>query len=547
MRRRFMREARVQGQLEHPAIVPVHDLARDPRGAAYFTMKRVRGATLQHVVDALRAGDGPTVERYTRHKLLTAFASVCLSIDFAHAHGVLHRDLKPDNVMLGDFGEVYVLDWGLAKVLPEERIPPSTTGKPRTVTLDSLLDAEPVGRTVQGAVLGTPGYMAPEQIRGDVDAVDVRADVYALGAILFELLALEPLHGGVSASDVVRSTLDGADARPSRRTLGADVPPELDAICTRATALEPADRFASAREMHDAVEAFLAGDRDHEMRRRLSREHARAAAAAAETAIASGDDVARGRAYAEVSRALALDPSNEQARRSLVRLLTDTPRELPAGARAELESHRAQLQRVGLRGLAASYFSWVVYAPIVLWMGARNVAWGALVDVLFLGAAAAAFAASYPNRRRWMDVALVCSALAIAGSAGLYGPFIVTSSVAVLNAIAHVLVGDRSRRAPAVLLTCAAILGPVVLERMGVIPRSEEFRDGVISIVPQIVKFPAEPTLVFIAFANVAVVVTASLLVARFHDALMKAEERVVAHSWQLRQLVPDDARDTSP
>src|SRR5262249_17778837 len=119
-RRRFLHEARVQGQLEHPSIVPVYDLDLDEQGRPFFTMKRVRGLTLERVLERLREDDPDVVKRFSNRKLLTALAQVCLRIDYAHARGVLHRDLKPGNIMLGDFGEVYVLDWGLAKVVGEE-------------------------------------------------------------------------------------------------------------------------------------------------------------------------------------------------------------------------------------------------------------------------------------------------------------------------------------------------------------------------------------------------------------------------------------------
>lgn len=275
VRRRFLREARVQGQLEHPSIVPVYDLGRDPSGAAYFTMKRVRGVTLEEVLDALRDGDVEMTAKYTRHKLLTAFSSACLAVHFAHARGVLHRDLKPSNLMLGDFGEVYVLDWGLAKTgLDEERAPISAGSKP--VSGDSATSREII-QTGEGAVLGTPGYMSPEQIGGDVEGLDARTDVYALGAVLFEILTLKPLHGHGDANKLMESTIRGVDARPSARAPKREIAPELDDVCVRACALEPRDRYATAREVYDAVEAFLSGDRDVARRRELARDHARAA------------------------------------------------------------------------------------------------------------------------------------------------------------------------------------------------------------------------------------------------------------------------------
>jgi eukaryotic-like serine/threonine-protein kinase len=166
---RFLREARVQGQLEHPAIVPVYDIGRDAAGNLYFTMKRVLGTTLEDVIVKLRANDPETRRQYPRHRLLAAFASLCQAVHYAHVRGVVHRDLKPSNVALGGFGEVYVLDWGLAKI-NEDRLDAPQMGREQA-------EIDGAGKTEAGVVLGTPGYMAPEQARGG--AVDVRTDVFA--------------------------------------------------------------------------------------------------------------------------------------------------------------------------------------------------------------------------------------------------------------------------------------------------------------------------------------------------------------------------------
>ncbi|MEO7091663.1 MAG: serine/threonine-protein kinase, partial [Polyangiales bacterium] len=147
-RERFLREARVQGQLEHPSIVPVYDIDRRTDGTVFFTMRRVLGRTLHTVIEDLATGEPAAVARYTQRELLTAFATICLTIDYAHMRGVIHRDLKPANIMLGDFGEVYVLDWGLARLVDE--IEPEAAVASRLST--------------PGMLMGTPQYMAPEQM-----------------------------------------------------------------------------------------------------------------------------------------------------------------------------------------------------------------------------------------------------------------------------------------------------------------------------------------------------------------------------------------------
>ncbi|MDQ3369388.1 MAG: serine/threonine protein kinase, partial [Myxococcota bacterium] len=209
---RFLREVRIQGRLDHPAIVPVHELGTDEVGRPYFIMKRLTGRTLSH-----RLADGGS-----QNRILRAFIEVCLAIEFAHARGVVHRDLKPSNIMLGDYGEVYVLDWGIARVLTEPRVGSTSDRHDAQQDVDTLDQG-----TQAGSLLGTPGYMAPEQIRGQ-PALQA-ADVYALGSILFEILAGEPLHPRGQAA--ITSTLSQPQASPASRRGGDRVPPELDALC----------------------------------------------------------------------------------------------------------------------------------------------------------------------------------------------------------------------------------------------------------------------------------------------------------------------------
>jgi serine/threonine-protein kinase len=543
VRRRFLREARVQGQLEHPSIVPVYDLAHDPNGRVYFTMRRVRGATLEAVLDRLRTGDVEARAEFTRHKLLSAFGSVCLAVHFAHSRGVLHRDLKPANVMLGDFGEVYVLDWGLAKVgLEEER---TSSGDGETpVSADATAETDAV-RTAHGSILGTPGFMAPEQVHGDVDLLDARTDVYALGAILFELITHEPLHGFGDANKLTKSTLAGVDARPSTRAPHLEIAPELDEICRRATAHDASERFANARLLYERVEAFLSGDRDVTLRRTLAGAHATLARDAAKRALEANDGAgdARREAMREIGRVLALDPENEEATRTLLQLFTATPRELPAAAAAELDAARVASQRSSAWTSSLAYASWLFYMPLVLWMGVRDVGWGLACDVLWVGAGAASYWASLGRSLRLAtDVALGLSMLATACAAGLFGPFTLLPTIAVVNTMLFVMTAERSRRWAIVVLGCLAVLAPFALEQLGVLPPSMRFDASGMTLLPRVHDLAPGKTVVFLLLANVAVIVTAAIFVARFRDALLASERRLHFQAWQLRQLVPDEA-----
>ncbi len=304
-------------------MVPVYDLGEGPDGAPFFTMKKVRGSTLAAIVRELRSGDAEAGRSYTRMRLLAAFSTVCLAVDYAHERGVVHRDLKPANIMLGDYGEVYVLDWGLAKLAHNADVDPR-----ERLEVDNLHAA----MTHVGTVMGTPGYVAPEQLTaGAVDA-DRRCDVYSLGAILFEILTWDKLHRPGTVKSVIEATLRGDDLRTSARAPERAVPPELDRICERALARDPDQRFASARDLHDAVQRYLEGQRDVELRRQQSQECARVAATAAAAAAHRGDGdtiTSRRVAMREVGRALALDPDNADALQTMVTLLTEPPDQPP--------------------------------------------------------------------------------------------------------------------------------------------------------------------------------------------------------------------------
>jgi len=214
LRLRFEREARIQGQLEHPSVVPVYDLGTGRDGSVCFSMKRVRGLTLEQIIEQLRQGDPAVAETYSTHRLLLAFSTACLAIEYAHQHNVVHRDLKPSNIILGQFGEVYVLDWGVAKVLGPTADPFLVTGESDDEEDGTEADeADGHVATAAGTLLGTPGYMSPEQVSAALETIDTRSDVYALGAVLFELLTLEPLHQGDDLERLFLSTLKGADVR----------------------------------------------------------------------------------------------------------------------------------------------------------------------------------------------------------------------------------------------------------------------------------------------------------------------------------------------
>ncbi|HEY1377108.1 MAG TPA: serine/threonine-protein kinase, partial [Gemmataceae bacterium] len=258
---RFVHEAQVTGRLQHPGIVPVYELA--PGAAAggpadddppFYTMRLVQGRTLTEAIAAYHARRAARraspVERAT---LLNAFVSVCHTVAYAHSKGVVHRDLKPENVVLGDYGEVVVLDWGFAKELAAAD-EATEDGRLSATTPDAGRPAP--HHSVAGQVLGTPAYMAPEQAAGE--PVDERSDVYGLGAILYELLTGRPPYAGDDSADVLRQVRAAPPARP--RAVAPRLPPALEAVCLTALARDPADRYQSAAALASDVQHWLADE-----------------------------------------------------------------------------------------------------------------------------------------------------------------------------------------------------------------------------------------------------------------------------------------------
>ncbi len=240
---RFLREAQVTGQLQHPNIPPVHELSRAPGGELYFTMKLIEGRSLEAVVREL-VREGPQALTRSRNDLLRSLVKVCDALAYAHSRGVVHRDLKPANIMVGAFGEVLVMDWGIAKVLGCSDI---EAGAP----IDRF-------QTIDGAVMGTPSYMSPEQADGRVDEIDPRSDVYSLGAVLYEILTGSPPYLGKSVHQIRKQIQEGRLEPPSRRAPEAGIPSELDRLVEKALASKPARRYASVDALREDLEAHLA-------------------------------------------------------------------------------------------------------------------------------------------------------------------------------------------------------------------------------------------------------------------------------------------------
>jgi len=245
-RRRFLREARITAQLEHPNIVPIYDASVGPDGVPYYTMKYVRGTALS---SALRDAPGLAA----RLELITPFTAVCQAMAYAHDRRVIHRDLKPDNIMLGEFGEALVVDWGLARALDDDD---EITSEIPSPGVGRRLDIDPTALTVVGQVAGTPAYMPPEQARGE--STTPASDVYALGAILYEILTGRPPHGldGDIEAQLARAR-DGTFQ--AVHSVSPEAPIELVAITERALSIDPESRYAPATGLARELERWRSG------------------------------------------------------------------------------------------------------------------------------------------------------------------------------------------------------------------------------------------------------------------------------------------------
>ena len=516
---RFFREARVQGVLEHPSVVPVHDLGIDAAGNPYFVMKRLAGVTLAQVI---ASQDAEVTARWPRRQLLARLVDICLAIDFAHARGVIHRDLKPANIMLGDYGEAYVLDWGLARL--------SADGESLEGVMPVTGDAG--GETQVGALLGTPGYMSPEQARGE--PVDRATDVFALGMVLYEVLA------GMSAVplglDALPDTLRAPHHRPSVRA--ADTPPELDDLCALATAAARADR-PTARDVANGIQAYLDGDRDTARRKELAERHAQNA----RDALAQRTDDARSTAMHEAGRALALDPENATAASVLGGLLIDAPEQIPAGAIAAADLERGEVRQKTLRRAAWTYFI-ATASLLALFFAPLRHMW----PVFFgLGSAVATGVYAWFLSRKpmpmvspWFYGFMLVNNLAIASTGLVFGTLLMMP-IFLVGSLAAFLSQPSHHRPIAIILVhmlpFAVMLG---LELTGVLPRSFYIEHDNLVISPYTMDVTPMSLLVMLSIGYAIQVGSSADIQIQFRREQQRVQDRVHAQTWHLKQLLPD-------
>ena len=527
---RFFREARVQGVLEHPAVVPVHDLGIDRDGNPYFVMKRLAGTTLHDVIESK---DPAVRDRWPRRTLLARLVDVCLAIEFAHTRGVIHRDVKPANIMLGDFGEAFVLDWGLARISDEAD---SFRGVAR-------LSGDAVGQTVAGDLLGTPGYMSPEQARGEV--VHAATDVFALGAVLYEVLAGVPaLPRGMQA---IAETLSSDRHRPSK--VAADVPPELDDLCADCTDAAPKKR-PTARELADRLQAYLDGDRDVARRRELADEAMHAARAAAK----SRDDDARATAMREAGRALALVPDHIPAQELLASLMFHLPDHVPAEALVAADDERALVRQRAMRKAAYGYVVMGLMLSIVLLLPYKRL-WP-IVFSMGTCAATAACAFWLAGRRLsmtsgWMMVFAAINCATVATTGLMFGVLLLLPMFFVGSLSAFVSGPSRHPVWLILAVHAAPIVLLFVLELTGVLPQSFHVEGGSLVITPYAVELTPTALAIVYGVGLFAQIGSTMDIQSTMRAEQEAAQNKIHSQTWHLKQLLPRGGKlpksDTQP
>jgi serine/threonine-protein kinase len=509
--KRFLREAKVQAKLDHPAIVPVYDLGVDSEGVPYFTMKKLVGTTLaKAMADASE----------TQQRMLRALVDVAQAIALAHERKVVHRDLKPSNIMLGDYGAVYVIDWGIARILDDD-------GDESTLTEQIVSSADSPTRT--GALLGTPGFMAPEQVRG-IGATPP-SDIYALGAILFEILAGEPLHPRGAAA--LGSTLDKHDGSPAARAPKRAIAPELDVLCARCLSEGLSDR-PSARELATGIQQYLDGDRDFEQRRVL----AAATVIQARAALDSGE---RADAVRLGGRALALDPNNEEAAGLVMSLLTKPPEKVPAEVDAMIAD--ADVTAMRERSRRAFFPMLLIYALTPFLTTLVVVNWLPLIAVYATITSLAVLAfINWRVRRIPVTLWLIANMIACITFTRLSGPFVLAPAL-----MCSILMSAGSqawfneRRWALALFTVVLVVTPFVLEEVGVFARSWHMEaEGIVSAGTIFLRGKGSMWPLFCS--NLAIIVIVGQYALAITRDRRKAQRALIIQSWHLRQLLPKGA-----
>ena len=253
----FIEEARLTAQLEHPNIVPIHHLGViTDTGSPFYTMKLVEGEPLNEIIHKIASKNPDYVNKYDRHLLLNVFRSVCNAVAYAHSRGIIHRDIKPENIMVGQFGEVLLMDWGLAKFIKSKNA--ANTDAEEAVNCKMEQDMQ---KTQDGMIKGSPAYISPEQAYGDMDDIDHRTDIFLLGSTLYHMFAHYPPYQGENIMEIISKAERCDYLPPSKKNPNCELPLALEGIILKAMAPLKENRYATVEELILDIDAFIAGRR----------------------------------------------------------------------------------------------------------------------------------------------------------------------------------------------------------------------------------------------------------------------------------------------
>ncbi|MEQ8162464.1 MAG: serine/threonine-protein kinase, partial [Smithellaceae bacterium] len=249
----FIREAKITAMLEHPNIIPVHELGLSEETGLFFTMKLMQGEPLNSILNEIKKGNAVYQEKYNKYSLMNIFRKICDAVDFAHAKNIIHRDIKPHNVIVGRHGEVLLMDWGLALYIgdPEKEENPS-----QKAALQHILELTDKGKNI---IQGSPAYMAPEQAGGDGTQLDKKTDIFLLAATFYHILTLGAPYTGENLKDVLQKARQRNLIHPQKRSPERHIPDELCRIVMKASALKKEDRYASVQELIQDLDGVIAG------------------------------------------------------------------------------------------------------------------------------------------------------------------------------------------------------------------------------------------------------------------------------------------------
>ena len=263
----FIREARITASLQHPNIISVHDIGFDIENNIYFSMDYIEGPTLAKILNGLKIGDPASQKTYTLNKLVTIFLNICSAVKYAHSKNIVHLDLKPNNILMGNEESPYICDWGIAEQVQNIELAkqtkdfsPCETAQALKIPIMPLETQSSIlvnNQTQRGHVIGTPGYMAPEQASSRGKQRGKRTDIYALGAILYEILTYQPSLTGKSLNELVNQTLDGEIISPSDRAPANNIPAALESISIKAMSTNVKNRYSSVAELVSDIRLFL--------------------------------------------------------------------------------------------------------------------------------------------------------------------------------------------------------------------------------------------------------------------------------------------------